>query len=253
MNLKIYQCYYEESQLEKMNGDSFIPFDNTENKNPELREYVLWKKGYEMHKDEDCHWGIMSWRWLEKTKLPEIEFKEWITNNPGHDVYYMDPFLDVSVIYPNLWVQGDIWHPGLKDFANRLFPKLGITKSVDDLYYDSRDFLTCGFFVGNQKFWTNFLEFVDRCIDICKGDEKLNYYMFEKKISYNGGEIPNFSFIVERLFSLYSYLNPNLNSRKFPIENECYTKMYGDAHKQIVFTYNKKEEQLWLMNSTRKN
>ena len=125
MNLKIYQAYYDEAQLPNLDP-VFLPFDNTNNSTPHLREYPMWQKLYEEHKDTDAHWGLMSWRWLQKTNLPPAQFRDWILANPGYDVYHIDPFPDLPNQYMNIWTQGDVWCPGMNDFCNRLFPKLGI-------------------------------------------------------------------------------------------------------------------------------
>jgi hypothetical protein len=65
--------------------------------------------------------------------------------------------------------------------------------------------------------------------------------MFEDLNTYNGKQIPNFSFIVERLFSLYLFLNPdNISYKKFPITDDSYKLKYGDLHKEYVKLYNEK-------------
>ena len=111
MNLILYQAYYQQEQLANLDS-TFTPYDNTANSEPHLRELPMWRKLLEQHKDSDLHWGLLSWRWLQKTGVPPIKFKEWILANEGYDVYHIDPFAHLANEFPNLWVQGDIWHPG---------------------------------------------------------------------------------------------------------------------------------------------
>lgn len=229
--INLYQSYYDNSQLPNL--DSYCtPFDNTANEEPEFREYPLFKKIYEKEKDQDNLWGLLSFRFEEKTLLKPKEFKDWIEQNPGHNVYYIDPFLDVSVSYPNLWVQGDRWHPGLYEYFFRL-----VGPSARELKYHPDDFVTCNFFVANNSFWQKYFNFVDGVIEKSKNDEKMNYLMFQHKVKYNGKDVPYFSFIIERLLSLYFHFNTDINKLKFPIEHDCFRKKYGEQHNNLINIY----------------
>lgn len=230
MTVNLYQSFYNTDQIGFLDS-SCIPFDNTKNEEPNLREYPLFKKVYELEKNSDNYWGLLSFRFEEKTNLPLKEFKEWIEQNPGHDVYYIDPFLDVSVSYPNLWVQGEQWHPGIYKVLQRL-----VGEMADNLVYHPDDFVTCNFFVGNRKFWDGYFNFVDHIIDLSQKDDTLKYYMYEHKVQYNGKMITYFSFIIERLLSLYFHFYRNINKKKFPIEHDCFRKKYGN-HADLVNIY----------------
>jgi len=240
MNIKIYQSYYENSQLKDI-LPAFIPFNGVENKESELlREYIFWKEIYSKEDVKDSHWGLVSWRWLQKTKLDGQEFKDWITSNPGYDVYFIDPNLEVSTEWKNLWIQGDRWHPGMKNYCNKLFEKLGLNETVDSLVYETKHFSTCSYFIGNDTFWSDYFKFVDNVIEISKNDPELNDYLLVKRFQYNGLSIPHFSFVIERLFSLYLYMNKDVNALKFPIEHECYKKLFGHNHQYLLNSYKRK-------------
>lgn len=208
MNLLIYQAYYDNSQLPHLDA-AFLPYDNTDNQTPHLREYPMWKNLYEKHKDTDAFWGLMSWRWHEKTKIAGYQFKQFIEANEGYDCYHFDPFPHLYTQHKNLWVQGDQWHPGMLKYANKLFEKLGIKDRAEDLQYHRDDFGTCNYYVANTSYWTNLLNFMGYCLELSSPDEEMYKYLFVDGRMYNGHVIPNFSFVMERLFSLHNYLNKN--------------------------------------------
>jgi len=241
MNLQIYQAYYDPAQLSKLDS-SFIPFDNTENKEPNLREYPMWKKLFEQHRDSDVHWGLMSWRWHEKTKIAGYQFKKFIEMNEGYDCYHFDPFANLFTQYKNLWVQGEQWHPGMLKFANRLFPKIGITEKAEELVYKADDFATCNYYIGNSKFWTEWLTFLDNTLEICRGDGELYNYLYRDGKGYNGSWIPFFSFVTERLLSIFLIQNRHIKVKKFPVEHECYAKRFGSQFHQFVEEYKRKND-----------
>lgn len=208
MNLLIYQAYYDNSQLSNLDP-AFIPFDNTANDAPHLREFPMWKKLFEKHKDTDAFWGLMSWRWYDKTKIVGQQFKEFIEKNEGFDCYHFDPFPDLHRQFKNLWVQGDIWHSGMLNYANRLFSKLDIKVRAEDLQYGREDFGTCNYYVANSDYWKNLLMFMDHCLELSNDDEQMHKYLYIDGRQYNGHFVPNFPFVTERLFSLHNYLNKN--------------------------------------------
>ena len=103
------------------------------------------------------------------------------------------------------------------DFCNRLFPKLGIETRVEDYRYTAEEFATCNYFVGNSKFWTNYMSFLDKCLKLCAEDSALNDYIYVKGKEYNGHFVPNFPFVIERLFSLHNILNRQIKVKKYPL------------------------------------
>jgi hypothetical protein len=247
MNLFLYQAYYEKAQMKHLDSVC-VPYDNTANLTPELREYPFVKNLYEIHaKNEDDHWGLLSWRWYDKTKLEMKEFKEWILANPGYDVYHLDPFLDVASTHMNLWVQGDIWHPGMIDFGNKLLPKMGLNFDLRELLYHPDDFATCNYHVGNKKFWKSYISFIDHCLNLIENDEELKEFMYEKKRLYNGAMLPNFSFVIERLFSIHSICNRHIKIKKFPFENESYERLFGSNYSLYLDLYNQRKEHYEMM------
>lgn len=239
MNLEIYQAYYEPEQIPFLEPD-FIPYDNT-NDNKVLLEYAMWKTIHIAKKNTDSYWGVLSWRWRQKTGLHSHFFKEWILANPGYDVYHLDPYINF-INFKNLWIQGDKCHEGMIDYINRLLPKLGYNFNMEDFEYTADNFGTCHYFIGNDKFWTKYLNFLDKVIDITKSDPQLNKYMFETETMYRGKGQVNFPFIVERLFGLFCIINPDIKVKKYPYESFCYRdKLQNDFAPQLCDYYNRQK------------
>lgn len=241
MKLNIYQCYYDNTQLGFLSPNEFIPYNNSGDKLFMYREYVLWQRFYRKHLKDESHWGVVSWRWNQKTGLDAKEFVEWIQNNPGYDMYFYDPSLE-TIVHKNLWIQGEPWHPGMINYANRLLEKLNYNLKIEDVDYKSKHFACSSFFIGNNKFWTDYLNFVNEVITLSLFDEELKRYMFDTNKEYNGVQIPFFCFVIERLFSLYYFLNEDkCNFLKFPVEHKCFEHNWG-ANKPIFEQIYKSKE-----------
>lgn len=236
MNLEIYQAFYQAEQVPFLEPD-FIPYDNTED-DKVLLEYAMWKKVHKKKKGTDRYWGILSWRWREKTGLYGLFFKEWILANPGYDVYHFDPYISL-LHFKNLWMHGDKCHPGMAEYINKLLPKLGYNFNIEDLEYTSNNFGTCHYFIGNDTFWKSYLKFLDTVIEITKLDPELNKYMFETESTYRERGQVNFPFVVERLFSLFCILNPKIKVKKYPYESFCFKDRLGSEYAQhLCQSYN---------------
>lgn len=236
MNLTIYQSYYEKEQLSVIDN-LFTPYDNTSNAIPHLREYLLWKHLYGRHENDDLTWGLLSWRWYEKTKISPKELHDWINQNPDYDVYHVDPFLDVSISYSNLWIHGERWHPGMLKFCEILFPKIGINVSPEKLIFKPEHFATCNFFIGNNLFWKDWMNFIDSILHICFEHDILYDYLYKNTVIYNGKRITNFSFVIERLFSTFLFLQNKLKVKKFPVTHLSYRERFGSNHSRMVDIY----------------
>jgi hypothetical protein len=104
----------------------------------------------------------------------------------------------------------------MNDFCNRLFPKLGIETKVEEYQYTPEEFATCNYFVGNDKFWKNYLSFLDLCLKLCDEDDQLSNYIYKEGQTYNGHFIPYFSFVIERLFTIHNILNRDITVKRYP-------------------------------------
>ena len=241
MHLRIYQAYHDPSTVDRLESE-FIPFDNTNDNKVQL-EYAVWLKLFERNQTGHAHWGSLSWRWREKTGLEGKLFANWIQANPGHDVYFFDPGL-ILLDFDNLWIQGEQWHPGIIDYANRLLPKLGYNFDIRKLEYTGDDFMTANYFIGNSNFWSRYLGFLEKVIDITKNDPDLNRFMFETGTKYRGRIQINFIFIVERLFPLFCMFNPDIKVKKYPYESFCYQQLLGTDYLPALESYYRRQKRI---------
>lgn len=238
MNLYVYQSYENLSDRSKLD-QSFIAFDNTNNLAPHLREYPLQKLLYQKHRNTDAYWGIVSSRWQTKTCISGEEFIKFIVSNPGYDMYHIDPSIETSLSYSNLWIQGEECHGiGLIDFANKLFRLMRIDINVRELQMNPIDFSTTGYFVGNNKFWNDYYLFVDYALALCGQNEDLNNFLF-KTYAPHGPEkdkiyIPFFCFVIERLLSVFIILHRHIRVKKFPVTKEWLNKKFSNKDKDYV-------------------
>lgn len=255
-NLLIYQMFHRKEDISKLDP-AFIPLDNTINAKPHLFEYPIQKKLFLKHKDSDYYWGLVSSKWYEKTCLSGEVFKQWILDNPGYDVYHIDPNVTQSIFYHNLWVQGEETHKGpMMDFANKMFAEMGHSIDVRNLSIKPEYFTTTSFHIGNSKFWKEWYLFLDHALVTCSQNEELHNFLYNTMAVHRESKVPFFTFVVERLLTIFFITNTsNIKIKKFPIEHESYRKMLTDdndyyaktiAHyKRLNEEYDEKQSRIW--------
>lgn len=164
---KIFQIYFSEEQLVELDP-SFIPFDNSSSISPDEFEYYVFRTQYEKGLISNVGYtGYVSWKFGEKTSLTGQEFIKFCTDNPGYDVYFVNPF-PMEICLGNIWQQGDIRHPGLQEISQHIFDHLNYRINLDEIPRSLRLSAFCNYWVGNKSFGMNSWRFADPSIPIFK-------------------------------------------------------------------------------------
>lgn len=208
MKIKVFQLYFHKDQIEYYREPEFYPFDNTANLTPDLREYPLLKKCRDIAIQEKLDlWGAVSWNYRFKYEISSTDLLKLIKNIPGYDAYLVNAFANhVPLIY-NVWEQGQWCHPHMLHIMEEVFPLMGFDKEL--LYHpmDRRSIFWGSSAIANLKFWDAYFEFADKfvlAIDKLSPNTKKLYH---GNTAYIDRNISYFSFIQERLFSTFVYIN----------------------------------------------
>lgn len=209
-NMKIYQLFYKEEQREHLDP-LFVPYENILNPKPELREWYIWDKEYENCKAEGLDlWGFVSWKFKEKTGLGGSHFINFINENPGYDVYFINPCLINEAVFLNSWEQGDLYHPGISEIGNTFLKKLGHDDiSVKEIVLDRNCTMYANYIVANEKFWTSFMTFSKSLFTEAEKDPEFHKQVFGEGLSNYTPDpsLPMFTFLIERLIPIFIELS----------------------------------------------
>lgn len=205
-NMKIYQLYYKPEQLDYLD-ESFVPYDNIANPYPELREWYLWDKEYENCKAAGLDlWGFVSWKFNEKTGIDGSQFVDFINNNPGYDLYFINPCLINEAVFINSWEQGDLHHPDISTIGDTFLEKLGYTDvKVTEMVLDRTRTMFANYIVGTTEFWDKFINFSRKLFTEAEKDPEFSTRVFGAGLSNYAGDpsLPNFTFLIERLIPTF--------------------------------------------------
>jgi len=235
----IFQNVYNDSTIKQLDP-SFLPVDGRNNARTESREIGLFLRMFHSGLYQCARMtGILSPKFNEKTRLSGQEFFGFIRQNPGYNVYFINPWPQNAYYTFNVWDHGDLCHPGLAALAEVLFERAGYDRG---LILDPRDahatLLYSSYWVGDQVFWNGYLGMITRLIEALETmPQKLLHRYFAHDPRYPD-PVPIFPFIFERSFSAYLHADPGIRALAFPFMREDIIGYCGDnVEREIVAAF----------------
>jgi GT2 family glycosyltransferase len=230
ITVKIYQLFFHSEQIRDLDPH-FIPHDGCENPHPHHYETYwftkLWSRQW--HKKAD-YTGFLSPKFGLKTCLEGYQFRKFIEDNPGHDVYFVNPFPHETYLFFNVWDHGEACHPGLVALAQDLFDR--VEPGIQIHYLGRNDISTalfCNYWVGNALFWDEFMAFVKPLYEfIVKEMDNEDRARFFSPVPYVR-EAPAFPFIFERLFSTFLLLRRDIRACAYRLSAEEISRIYSQS------------------------
>ena len=208
INREIFQIYFAPELLNHCDP-AFTPLDNTANPYPDIREWYIFEREYQRLMASDLsHWGFFSWRFGAKSNLTGQQVYDFIDTNPGHDVYFFNPFPGLEAIYPNPWSQSIDCGMPLSEITNKFLDYAGYKNvDVNTLFLDYNYTCSCSFVVGSRDFWTRYLHFSQKIFKLAEVDEDFKQKMFVEPSGYvSQPTLCRFSFVNERLLPTFAAL-----------------------------------------------
>ena len=234
MTPQIYQIFYLDYQKSSLEKD-FIPYDNRANPRPEWCEYFVFRENFNKGICSTGHpTGFISWKFNQKTGLHGTDFHQFIRENSGADVYFINPFVDEAAFYQNLWLQGERNHPGLIELSQHIFDRVGYKIDLKSLVMPFEKSLYCNYFVGNTKFWKSFMEFCEPIYDEIENNLDPESKKFLSQRADQTIKADYRPFIFERLFSTFLCLHPEISSKSYANSPKALELRYGKESARFI-------------------
>jgi hypothetical protein len=211
--IQIFQIFYHPSQVDYLDN-SFTPYDNTDNTQPDWCEYAIFRNEYFKGTCNTGLTGFLSWKFKEKTGVSGSQVFEWIRANPGYDVYFINPFMKRlrRTRSKNIWEHGEKCHPGLISLAQNLFCEAGFEIDIETLSMNPNKTLFCNFWIGTPDFWTRYMDFCEPLYQLI--ENKLSDQQKSRFLQQADRTGPCFiPYIFERLFSTLLCINTDIRAQ----------------------------------------
>jgi len=191
----------------------FLPLVRADNSRPQWREFKIlidmYRNGDYLRHD---YTGLFSPKFTLKSKISGTTFLEFVQRHSDSDICFINPFPQLAYWSYNVWMQGEQAHPGLMQAAQALLDASGVKMKLRDTPRHGPESLAyCNFWVGSQRFWE---EYVGRALlpiaDFLEANPSHGAALVVMTDTMHTDPAPYLPFIVERLFSSYISLYPEL-------------------------------------------
>ncbi|SIT36290.1 conserved hypothetical protein [Paraburkholderia ribeironis] len=207
----VFEPIYSPDQT--LNCAEFLPLVRADNSRPEWREFKIlidmYRNGDHLRHDFT---GLFSPKFTLKSKISGAAFLDFVQRHSDSDICFINPFPQLAYWSYNVWMQGEHAHPGLMQAAQALLDASGVSVTIRDTpRHGPKSLAYCNFWVGSQRFWD---EYVGRTLlpiaDFLEANPSHDAALAVMTDTMHTDPAPFLPFIVERLFSTYISLHPEL-------------------------------------------
>jgi hypothetical protein len=209
----------------------FLPFDVTADPQVDRREtahmLTFWRQG--LHREYPVT-GLLSPKFTAKTGISGQIFNEFIADNPGYDVWFINPYPHYFYLSFNIWEHGETWYPGLCDRASKVFAAAGVTTDLSKFPRSTKQtLLFSDIWAGTAEFWDRFMGFVSAM----SAHAETIGSVFDV-VPYEDGHAVYFPFIFERLFTTFLVMHPDIKARYANFQTAHILDMTGKADTLLI-------------------
>lgn len=206
---------------------AMVPYNNAGDTDP-LLEFNVFRKLLAKEAREQELWGALSWKFTKKTGMSGEDLKNYVKANPGHDVYYCNPFPEFESLYQNLWAQGETAHPDFVNLCNLVFESAGLDPAlIVEEIQPSKAYSATNSFVGSRRFWAAYIPYIEHVVDeiFRRATPKQKKQLLSGDADMKGRHAgaTYLPFIVERLFPAFmaSEQGQGLKGIQYPLPEQA--------------------------------
>ncbi len=152
MKISCYELVFSDD--DKAMNSVAIPLyiDNVFHNWRELQGYI---KLYESGLYKKNMTGLFSPKFKTKCGIELDEFIEFVEDNPGFDVYFINPSPQLSYWTYNVWMHGEKAHPGILDAGRALCDAAGLKLPIDKVTqrHTLKTAAYSNFWIASECFW----------------------------------------------------------------------------------------------------
>ena len=199
----LYQIFYDlptKASLER----GYRPLDNTGNERPDW--YELWpiRKFLLSNKlDPDAWYGFFSPRFNEKTGVEYHHVHQFVSHFQDQaDVTFFPRAWDHVAYFRNVFVHGELEHPGLIEMTQRFLADIEININLQELVTHSTNAVYSNNVVAKPKYWNAWLNLANSFYEYVEDGKNKNALAIQNETRYGARQAPMRAFIQERLAAI---------------------------------------------------
>jgi hypothetical protein len=158
-SIGIYQPVFKEALIPRLDP-GFIAMDWLSNPEPALRELALHRH-IAANKIFDRHrlTGLFSAKFFSKTRQKSQQVYDWISNNPGYEIYLINGLPYIPYVNYNLIERSTIAHnPRFEEWARFVAARIGLQLPEILPRQTNASLCVCNYWVASKEFWEGLLQ-----------------------------------------------------------------------------------------------
>jgi hypothetical protein len=186
---------------------------------------------------KDGKTGIFSPKFGLKTKVSAEDFLKFVEANHSADVCIINAFPAMPYYSFNVWMQGEINHPGLTERTQALLDASGIAWNISAVpRHTAKNLCYSNFWVGSQTFWESYVGgILDKIVRFLEQNPDSAAARSVMDVTYHTDAAPFLPFIVERLFSTFLSLNEDVSVAAYEMEPSAkFSSVFTQVEADIV-------------------
>lgn len=246
---KIFSIYYDEKTLENI-PDGFTGLCNKHGPEHLYEVFPIRKYLQENELDKNQYTGFFSPKFFQKTKITGEDIRNTLNQASSETtVCLFSSAVDEASLFPNVWIQGDGFHPGLLNISQRLAWNAGYTIDLKSSITPLQTAVFSHYFVAKTEFWDEWLRITDIYFDMLEIDKDLKNF----KTLHRRMETLIHAFIIERIPTMiitckkfHTFFDINLYMRQEKFQPDQAAKLLRLDKCKRMFTETKNHA--WLEN-----
>jgi hypothetical protein len=230
--LRIYQIYYTANQKNQLDH-AFTPYFKPEDEEPEWREYWTFRKNAVQAIASKGLTGYVSWKFPVKSGVSGEKFRRFVEENPGFDVYFINPFPLEAFLFDNVWKHGDFYHPNLTVLSASLLAKAGYAINIEHQNCTPEQMGYSNYWVGNSRFWKHYMAFTLPLEQYIRKKLTPQEKEFIYSIADQSSNCSHIPFIFERMFTTLLVTKPEIRAVAYTYDRDDLKARYSVAARMV--------------------
>lgn len=214
----LYQPLYAPGQV--LADPAFRPLHLLNNPAPAWREFRILVDMHRTGAHRKCEFtALLSPKFGLKTGLTGDAFGAFIADHLGADICLANPFPQLAYFSFNVWMQGEIAHPGLVERAQDVLLASGVELEIDTkVRHSARELCYSNFWAGTERFWDMYVgEVLVPLADFLTREPTHRAARAVLENTPHTDPSPFLPFIVERLVTTYLASRNNVTIAQYPM------------------------------------
>jgi hypothetical protein len=195
---------------------SVIPFDVILNPEPIRREtahFIKFSKFIKSILSDSDFFTLISDSFFRKTNFSQRTIEDWVYENPGYDLYIVNPNPSLAYLNFNMWQQGEKWHSGLNHVKKVLYQELRIPPKLINRRVNNQVACYASYYFANLEFWESYSEYIEKVYTVIDSNPSLKHKLMERTNHTTPAAL--FPFLMERILPEFLRSHPHIKFKAF--------------------------------------